>query len=52
VRTLVDGFVPAGDHEATWDGLDDRGAPAASGVYFYRLRVGDAIETRRMVLVK
>jgi hypothetical protein len=52
VRTLVNGFVPAGDHEATWDGLDDRGAPVASGVYFYRLRVGDAVETRRMVLVK
>jgi hypothetical protein len=52
VRTLVDGLVTAGDHEATWDGLDDRGTPVASGVYFYRLRVGDSVETRRMVLVK
>jgi hypothetical protein len=52
VRTLVSGVVPAGDHEAVWDGLDDRGTPVASGVYFYTLRVGDAAETRRMVLVK
>ncbi len=52
VRTLVDGFVPAGDHEVTWDGRDDRGARVPSGVYFYRLRAGDAVETRRMVLVK
>ncbi len=52
VRTLVDGFIPAGDHETTWDGIDDRGTPVASGVYFYRLRVGDSLETRRMVLVK
>lgn len=52
VRTLVDGFVSAGEHEVTWDGLDDRGTPVASGVYFYWLRVGDALETRRMVLVK
>ncbi len=52
VRTLLSGFIPAGDHETTWDGLDDRGTPVASGVYFYRLRVGDALETRRMVMVK
>jgi hypothetical protein len=52
VRTLVMGLVPAGEHEVTWNGLDDRGTPVASGVYFYRLRVGDELETRRMVLVK
>jgi hypothetical protein len=52
VRTLVEGFVSAGDHEVRWDGLDDRGAAVASGVYFSRLRAGDALETRRMVLVK
>ena len=52
VRTLVDGPVPAGDHQATWDGHDDRGNLVSSGVYFYRLSVGDAVETRRMVLVK
>ena len=52
VRTLVSGLVPAGDHVVAWDGVDDRGASVASGVYFYTLRVGDALETRRMVLVK
>lgn len=52
VKTLVSGFVPAGVHEVTWDGLDDRGVPVSSGVYFYRLRAGDALETKRMVLVK
>jgi hypothetical protein len=52
VRTLVDGFVPAGDHEVTWDGLDDRGTRVASGVYFCRLSTGNAFETRRMVLLK
>jgi hypothetical protein len=52
VRTIVSGFVPAGDHEAVWDGRDDRGDRVASGVYFYRLRVGDELDTRRMVLVK
>lgn len=52
VRTLVSGFVPGGEHETTWDGRDDRGTRVASGVYLYRLRAGDVLETRRMVLVK
>ena len=32
-----------------WDGTDDSGRRVAGGVYFYRLRVGDVDETRRMV---
>lgn len=52
VRRLVNGFFPAGDHEAVWDGLDDRGRSVASGVYLYRLQAGDAEETGRMVLIK
>jgi hypothetical protein len=52
VRTLVSGFVPAGEHETAWDGRDDAGNHVASGVYLYRLRAGDAVETRRMILAK
>jgi hypothetical protein len=52
IRTLVSGFVPAGQHETTWDGRDDTGTPVASGVYLYQLRAGDVAETRRMTLVK
>ena len=33
VRTLVDGWRPAGAHRAFWDGRDDAGRSAASGVY-------------------
>lgn len=53
VRTLVSGSVAAGDHVAVWDGADDRGLAAGSGVYFYRLQVGEAPPlTRRMTLLK
>jgi hypothetical protein len=52
IRTLVSGFVPEGDHEVSWNGQDDRGMPAASGVYFYRLRTDRFVETRKMVLLK
>ncbi|HUK62728.1 MAG TPA: FlgD immunoglobulin-like domain containing protein, partial [Dongiaceae bacterium] len=37
VRTLADAVMAPGEHVATWDGRDDHGAPAASGVYFLRL---------------
>jgi len=33
VRTLVDGWRPAGAHRAFWDGRDDTGRAAGSGVY-------------------
>lgn len=52
VRTLVSGFVPAGEHQVVWDGRDSSGRRAASGVYLYRLSAGGQTETRRMVLVK
>jgi hypothetical protein len=38
-RTLVDEWVRAGPSERTWDGLDQRGRLAPSGVYFGRLEV-------------
>jgi hypothetical protein len=42
VRTLVSGYVPAGDHTVVWDQLDDGGQPAAAGVYLARLTSFDA----------
>ena len=51
VRTLVDSPLAAGAHRAAWDGRDERGAMAASGVYFYRLESdGRGSQTRRLVL--
>ena len=52
VRTLVDRDLPSGRHSATWNGLNDRGQSAATGVYFYQLRSGAVLETRNMVLLK
>ncbi len=53
VRVLLASQVfPAGEHFATWNGLDDHGQPARSGVYFYELSVGGREHTRKMVLVK
>jgi hypothetical protein len=52
VRTLATGSMAAGPHSVGWDGRDDRGRPAAGGVYLYRLRAGTATETGKMVVVK
>jgi flagellar hook assembly protein FlgD len=52
VRTLHSGALPAGRHEVSWDGTDDLGRGAASGVYFARLRHGDRELTHKMLLNK
>ena len=51
VKTLVEVVLPAGGHSATWDGTDENGNRLASGMYLYRLRTGDILQTRKMLLL-
>ncbi len=50
--TLFDGHLGAGNKIVHWDGRDDRGAAVPSGIYFYRLRAQDFVQTKKMLLVK
>jgi len=50
VRTLERGVLPAGEHVASWDGTDARGARRAPGVYFVRLGDGVSTVTRKVLL--
>ena len=57
VRTLALGNKTIGVYvdqpkAAYWDGHDDAGEAVGSGVYFYQLRAGDFITTRKMVVAK
>ncbi|UCB52968.1 MAG: T9SS type A sorting domain-containing protein [Candidatus Zixiibacteriota bacterium] len=52
VRALVYRDFTTGRHLTTWDGRDDSSEEVASGVYFYRLKSPDFVETRRMLLMR
>ncbi|HPN41434.1 MAG TPA: M14 family zinc carboxypeptidase [Candidatus Cloacimonadota bacterium] len=52
VRLLVDEQLPAGNHQAVWNGQDDAGRSVASGMYMYRLTGQGYSKTYKMMLLK
>ena len=52
VATLVHDVQTAGEHSVAWNGIDDDGRPVASGVYLYRIKIGDFTQSRTMTLVR
>ena len=52
VINLVEEKLPAGMHSIEWNGVDFNNSPVSSGIYFYRLSVGDNSMTRKMTLLK
>jgi uncharacterized secreted protein with C-terminal beta-propeller domain len=52
VKTLVNEEQNAGYHQIEWNGLDNSDQRVPSGIYFYRLQVGESYETRKMTLLR
>ncbi|HOT97429.1 MAG TPA: CotH kinase family protein [bacterium] len=52
IRNLATGRFDVGRHQLVWDGRDDTGSLAASGLYFCRLQSGDFRQVRRMLLLR
>ncbi len=52
IATLADGEQQAGRHRIRWNGKDDAGRQAASGVYFYRLKTDQSISVKKMLLLR
>jgi hypothetical protein len=47
IETLVNQEKPAGTYEITWNAEQ-----LPSGVYFYQLRAGEFVQTKKMILLK
>jgi hypothetical protein len=52
VSTLINEHLTARSKRVQWDGRDNTGVEVTSGVYFYRLQIGDHVEVKKMVLLK
>jgi len=52
VRLLLDRALDPGTHELIWDGRDNAGLPASSGLYLYRVSAGPQTRTRKMSLMR
>ncbi len=52
ITTLADGEYEAGKYSVTWDGTDEDGSSAATGIYFYRMNAGDFQATKKLMLLK
>ena len=52
VTTLVNATKSAGRYNVSWNGRDESGREVSSGVYFYRLSIGDYKSTKKMLMLK
>jgi hypothetical protein len=52
VRTLIDERKSTGTYTVNWDGRDERGVMAESGVYLFRLQSGKDVSLKKGLLAK
>ncbi len=52
VKRLVNESMAAGSHDVVWAGRDSGDRLAPAGVYFFRLKTNDTVDTKRMTLIK
>ena len=52
IKTLTNTHYPSGHYSVVWNGSDSANKQVGSGIYFYRMKTKDYVETRRMSLIK
>jgi hypothetical protein len=52
VAVLVDQVVEVGEHHVDWNGVDELGRMVGSGAYLVRLESSEAVESRKIMLVR
>ena len=51
IRVLVDEKREPGEHKTSWNGLNETGERAKSGIYFYRMTAGSSHKTGKITLI-
>ncbi len=52
VRRLTGGPLAAGDHQIPWDGRTEDGARCPAGIYYIRLRAGEEVIARPVLITR
>ncbi|MDD2331652.1 MAG: FlgD immunoglobulin-like domain containing protein, partial [Candidatus Cloacimonetes bacterium] len=52
IKTLLEGKMTGGTHQIVWNGKDNAGQAAPSGIYLYRLQADGKNQTGKMVMMK
>jgi hypothetical protein len=50
IKLLFDQKMPAGTHRIEWDNRAANGTKASSGIYFYRLKLNNFLQTKQLVI--
>lgn len=52
IRALYEGKLIQGAHEIEWNGADDRGNLAPGGIYIFRMRTGNIVVSKKLLLMR
>ncbi|KQC06318.1 MAG: hypothetical protein APR54_01845 [Candidatus Cloacimonas sp. SDB] len=52
IREIIGNELPAGNHQADWDGTDAFDQPVTSGIYLYKLSTSNHTDVKKMILLR
>jgi|WetSurMetagenome_2_1015567.scaffolds.fasta_scaffold138739_2 hypothetical protein len=52
IISLLNNGIEEGSYSVIWDGKDESGRDVPSGTYFYRLSTSEAVQSKRMTLIR
>ncbi len=52
VKELVNGYNSAGYNSTTWNATNQAGENVSSGIYLYKMQIGESNQFKRMILMK